>query len=150
MSTFYSCRGLVIKILQRNNRTENEHTHTHPTPPPHFKEIQKGLQIAVQVVQQWLSSNGKAKNPVVAQSTRLDVSDSFNLVLESQGMPRLLLVFSQIRVPKKQAKDCLNNRIDELITTSKGKQAKSKSFLLPQPSWSCYQAQIQSGSSHLR
>lgn len=68
---------------------------------------------------------------MVAQSTRLDVSDSFNLVLESQGMPRLLLVFSQIRVPKKQAKDCLNNRIDELITTSKGKQAKSKSFLLP-------------------
>jgi hypothetical protein len=39
------------------------------------------LQAIISEVQQWLSSSGKTKNPVIVQSTRLDVA---GLMLESQ------------------------------------------------------------------
>jgi hypothetical protein len=39
------------------------------------KEIySNGLQVVVQAAQQWLSINGRSKNPVVVQFMRLDVS----------------------------------------------------------------------------
>ena len=36
-------------------------------------------------IEQWLSPNGKAKNPVVGQSMRLHVSSGLPSKLESQG-----------------------------------------------------------------
>jgi hypothetical protein len=43
-----------------------------------------GLQALVQLIQQWPPINGKSETPVVVQSTRLDVSDGFCSMLESQ------------------------------------------------------------------
>jgi hypothetical protein len=38
----------------------------------------------VQLAQQWLFTNRRSKNPVVVQSTRLDVSAGLQYMLESQ------------------------------------------------------------------
>lgn len=43
-----------------------------------------GLQTMDQLVQQWLSTNGRPKNPAVVLSMRLDVSAGFHYMLESQ------------------------------------------------------------------
>ena len=42
------------------------------------------LQTAVQLIQRWLTVNEKSKDPVVAQSTKPDVSDGLQYMLESQ------------------------------------------------------------------
>ena len=41
------------------------------------------LQVAVQSIQPWLAVNGKSKNPLFAQSTRLDVSVGLQFMPES-------------------------------------------------------------------
>jgi hypothetical protein len=41
------------------------------------------LQAVVQLVQQWLSTNRKSKNPVVVQYTRLDVSAGLQYMAKS-------------------------------------------------------------------
>lgn len=78
-------------------------------------------------------------NPAVAVSQqKVQGPDSSsicnsNLVLESQGIPLEMLVFSLHWNHKKQvptlAKECLSNKINEFASESDDKQAKSKSFL---------------------
>ena len=46
------------------------------------------LQTVVQLVQQWLSINGKSKNPILVQSTRLDISAGiqYKLILKKYAL----------------------------------------------------------------
>ena len=63
------------------------------------------------------------------------MSEKFSLVLECQRVLRELLGFhlhwNHEAMGSNKNEKCLSNRLAELVSKSEGKQAKSKSFLLP-------------------
>lgn len=88
---------------------------------------QSNLQVVVRIVQQWLSSERKAKNLAAVQSTRLDVSAvsvwcwSPTEVLESCQFLIHIGILKKYRLPavRKWLK------IDELAGESENKEAES-------------------------
>lgn len=50
----------------------------------YIRQDSAGSQAVVQLVQQWLSTNEKSKNPAVVQSVRLDVATGLQYPSESE------------------------------------------------------------------
>lgn len=90
--------------------------------------------MAVWVVQQWLSHDRKAKNPVAVQLSRRDVL-SVPWYWSPRGFRETCSSAVSVEVLKKWVlipeKECLSDSPDELARKNRGKQAKSKGFLLP-------------------
>ena len=61
------------------------HTHTHTHTHTYKGVSWHGSQDVVQLVQQWLSTNGRATNPIAVQFMELDVSAGLQHRPESQG-----------------------------------------------------------------
>lgn len=83
----------------------------------------------------WLSHNRKARNMVVAESMRLDVSTVPVCCWNSRQFSKSCLSSVCIGIPKKKvlipAKECLSNRIAELVSENERKLTKIKIFLIP-------------------